>query len=90
MLGGNNGNPVHPAFLDENRIQFQTDASNKLQLFGSREFSSAFVSAVIIALNAMTLFKACYYAYHIAYGIVISFYWVSFAFLLECIFGFIG
>ncbi|KAF3944576.1 hypothetical protein CMV_028972 [Castanea mollissima] len=35
MLGGNNGNPVHPAFLDENRIQFQTDASNKLQLFGS-------------------------------------------------------
>ncbi|KAK7829520.1 E3 ubiquitin-protein ligase BOI-like [Quercus suber] len=35
MLGGNNGNPVHPAFLDENRFQFQTDASNKLQLFGS-------------------------------------------------------
>jgi len=90
MLGGNNGNPVHPAFLDENRFQFQTDASNKLQLFGSREFSSAFVSTVIIALNVMTLFNAYHYVYHIAYGIVISFYWGSFAFMLECIFGFIG
>lgn len=35
MLGGNNGNPLLPAFLDENRFQYQTDASNQLQLFSS-------------------------------------------------------
>jgi E3 ubiquitin-protein ligase BOI-like protein len=35
MLGGNNGNPMLPAFLDENRFQYQTNPSNKLQLFGS-------------------------------------------------------
>ncbi|KAE8023485.1 hypothetical protein FH972_009175 [Carpinus fangiana] len=35
MLGGNNGNPVLPAFLNENRFQYQTNASNQLQLFGS-------------------------------------------------------
>lgn len=34
MLGGNNGNPVVPVFLDENRFQYQTTASNQLQLFG--------------------------------------------------------
>ncbi|XVF85004.1 hypothetical protein PTKIN_Ptkin17bG0084200 [Pterospermum kingtungense] len=33
MLGGNNNNPVLPFFLDEN--QYQTNASNQLQLFGS-------------------------------------------------------
>ncbi|XWS34773.1 hypothetical protein CRYUN_Cryun21dG0066400 [Craigia yunnanensis] len=35
MLGGNNNNPVLPIFLDENRFQYQTNASNQLQLFGS-------------------------------------------------------
>ncbi|EOY00523.1 hypothetical protein QUC31_014240 [Theobroma cacao] len=35
MLGGNNSNPVLPSFLDENRFQYQTNASNQLQLFGS-------------------------------------------------------
>ncbi|XVF02484.1 hypothetical protein REPUB_Repub04eG0179100 [Reevesia pubescens] len=35
MLGGNNSNPVLPIFLDENRLQYQTNASNQLQLFGS-------------------------------------------------------
>ncbi|KAK2636515.1 hypothetical protein Ddye_031307 [Dipteronia dyeriana] len=35
MLGGNNGNPVLPVFLDENRFPYQTNASNQLQLFGS-------------------------------------------------------
>ncbi|XVF43979.1 hypothetical protein PTKIN_Ptkin02bG0083800 [Pterospermum kingtungense] len=35
MLGGNNSNPVLPFFLDENRLQYQTNASNQLQLFGS-------------------------------------------------------
>jgi hypothetical protein len=70
MLGGNNGNPMLPAFLDENRFQYQTNPSNKLQLFGSREFSHAFVTAVITVLNVMTLFNAYYCVYHIAYGIV--------------------
>ncbi|KAE8736348.1 ATP binding protein [Hibiscus syriacus] len=33
MLGGNNGNPVLPIFLDENHLQYQnqTNASNQLQ-----------------------------------------------------------
>lgn len=35
MLGGNNGNPVLPVFVDENRFQYQTNASNQLQLFGN-------------------------------------------------------
>ncbi|XP_041015548.1 BOI-related E3 ubiquitin-protein ligase 1-like [Juglans microcarpa x Juglans regia] len=35
MLGGNNGNLLLPAFLDENRFQYQTNASNQLQLFVS-------------------------------------------------------
>ncbi|XP_024023891.1 E3 ubiquitin-protein ligase BOI [Morus notabilis] len=35
MLGGNNGNPVLPMFLDENRFPYQTNASNQLQLFGN-------------------------------------------------------
>ncbi|XP_060969158.1 probable BOI-related E3 ubiquitin-protein ligase 3 isoform X1 [Cannabis sativa] len=35
MLGGNNGNPVLPVFLDENRFQYQTNTSNQLQLFGN-------------------------------------------------------
>ncbi|XWS63680.1 hypothetical protein CRYUN_Cryun06bG0122400 [Craigia yunnanensis] len=35
MLGGNNSNPVLPIFLDENRLQYQSNASNQLQLFGS-------------------------------------------------------
>lgn len=35
MLGGNNGNPVVPVFLDENSFQYQTNASNQLQLFGN-------------------------------------------------------
>lgn len=35
MLGGNNGNPVLPDFLDENRLHYQTNLSNHLQLFGN-------------------------------------------------------
>ncbi|KAL5537531.1 hypothetical protein UlMin_040260 [Ulmus minor] len=35
MLGGNNGNPVLPMFLDENRFPYPTNASNQLQLFGN-------------------------------------------------------
>ncbi|KAG6650837.1 hypothetical protein I3843_06G065300 [Carya illinoinensis] len=35
MLGGNNGKLLLPAFLDENRFQYQTNASNQLQLFVS-------------------------------------------------------
>ncbi|KAK9277304.1 hypothetical protein L1049_006844 [Liquidambar formosana] len=35
MLGGNNSNPVFPVFLDENRFQYPTTASNQLQLFGN-------------------------------------------------------
>lgn len=42
MLGGNNGNPVVPVFLDENRFQYPTNASNQLQLFGNGEFLLAF------------------------------------------------
>ncbi|CAI0434677.1 unnamed protein product [Linum tenue] len=35
MLGGNSGNPLLPVFLDENRIPYQNNASNQLQLFGN-------------------------------------------------------
>ncbi|KAK8522499.1 hypothetical protein V6N13_115466 [Hibiscus sabdariffa] len=35
MLGGNDSNPMLPICMDENRLQYQTDASNQLQLFGS-------------------------------------------------------
>ncbi|GAV61014.1 zf-C3HC4_3 domain-containing protein [Cephalotus follicularis] len=35
MLGGNDGNAVLPVFVDENRFQYQTNASNQLQLFGN-------------------------------------------------------
>ncbi|XWS69027.1 hypothetical protein CRYUN_Cryun04dG0144400 [Craigia yunnanensis] len=35
MFGGNNSNPVLPIFLDENRLQYQSNASNQLHLFGS-------------------------------------------------------
>ncbi|XP_048322465.1 E3 ubiquitin-protein ligase BOI isoform X1 [Ziziphus jujuba] len=35
MLGGNNGNPVLPMFLEENRFPYPTNASNQLQLFGN-------------------------------------------------------
>ncbi|XP_022997618.1 BOI-related E3 ubiquitin-protein ligase 1 [Cucurbita pepo subsp. pepo] len=35
MLGGNNGNGLLPVFQDENRNQYQTNASGQLQLFGS-------------------------------------------------------
>ena len=38
MLGGNNGNPVIPMFLDENRFPYPTNASNQLQLFGNGKF----------------------------------------------------
>lgn len=50
MLGGNNGNPVLPAFLNENRFQYQTNGSNQLQLFGSCEFSSALAYQFIIII----------------------------------------
>lgn len=36
MLGGNNGNPILPMFIDENRMAYhQTNVSNQLQLFGN-------------------------------------------------------
>ncbi|GLT86469.1 hypothetical protein SLE2022_046090 [Rubroshorea leprosula] len=35
MLGGNNGNPLLPDFLNENRFQYQTNTANHLQLFGN-------------------------------------------------------
>ncbi|XP_057509749.1 E3 ubiquitin-protein ligase BOI-like [Actinidia eriantha] len=35
MFGGNNNNTVLPMFLDENRLQFQANASNQLQLLGN-------------------------------------------------------
>ncbi|KAJ8758993.1 hypothetical protein K2173_003260 [Erythroxylum novogranatense] len=35
MLGGNNNNPLLPAFVDENRIPYQANTSNQLQLFGN-------------------------------------------------------
>ncbi|XP_044494737.1 probable BOI-related E3 ubiquitin-protein ligase 2 isoform X2 [Mangifera indica] len=35
MLGGNSGNPILPVFLDESRFQYQSNASNQLQLFGN-------------------------------------------------------
>ncbi|CAN0923975.1 Probable BOI-related E3 ubiquitin-protein ligase 3 [Linum grandiflorum] len=33
MLGGNSGNPMLPVFMDENRIPYQNNNSNQLQLF---------------------------------------------------------
>lgn len=50
MLGGDNCNPLLPAFLDENRIPYQANASNRLQLFGSCEFSSACLSTLIFRI----------------------------------------
>ncbi|GLT36581.1 hypothetical protein SLA2020_109500 [Shorea laevis] len=35
MLGGNNGNPLLPDFLNENRFQYQTNTVNRPQLFGN-------------------------------------------------------
>ncbi|XP_077244171.1 SBP (S-ribonuclease binding protein) family protein isoform X2 [Tasmannia lanceolata] len=35
MFGGDNGNSVFPVFLDENRFQYDTNASTQLQLFGN-------------------------------------------------------
>ncbi|KAF7829346.1 E3 ubiquitin-protein ligase BOI [Senna tora] len=35
MLGANNGNTMLPVFLDENQLQYQTNAANQLQLFGN-------------------------------------------------------
>ncbi|GKV22909.1 hypothetical protein SLEP1_g32720 [Rubroshorea leprosula] len=35
MLGGNNGNPLLPDFLNENRFQYQTNTANHLQLLGN-------------------------------------------------------
>ncbi|KAG8640141.1 BOI-related E3 ubiquitin-protein ligase 1 [Manihot esculenta] len=35
MLGGNSGNPLLPVFVDENRIPYQSNASNPLQLFSN-------------------------------------------------------
>ncbi|EEF37029.1 ATP binding protein, putative [Ricinus communis] len=33
MLGGNNSNPLLPVFVEDNRIPYQTNPSNQLQLF---------------------------------------------------------
>ncbi|MQM03331.1 hypothetical protein Taro_036113, partial [Colocasia esculenta] len=35
MFGGDNGNPVFPLFLGENQIQYDSNASTQLQLFGN-------------------------------------------------------
>nr|DAD34551.1 TPA_asm: hypothetical protein HUJ06_005191 [Nelumbo nucifera] len=35
MFGGDNGNPVFPVFLEENRFQYDSNASTQLQLFGN-------------------------------------------------------
>ncbi|XXG84014.1 hypothetical protein AAC387_Pa10g1631 [Persea americana] len=35
MFGGDNGKPVFPVFLEENRLQFDSNASTQLQLFGN-------------------------------------------------------
>ncbi|KAK1376570.1 E3 ubiquitin-protein ligase BOI [Heracleum sosnowskyi] len=35
MFGGKNGNTTVPVFLDENRVQYPTNISNQLQLFGN-------------------------------------------------------
>ncbi|KAI4328217.1 hypothetical protein L6164_020590 [Bauhinia variegata] len=35
MLGGNNGNPVLPVYLDDSHFHYQTNAANQLQLFGN-------------------------------------------------------
>ncbi|WCJ38470.1 SBP (S-ribonuclease binding protein) family protein [Euphorbia peplus] len=35
MLGGNNNNHLLPVFVDDNHIQYQTNQSNQLQLFGN-------------------------------------------------------
>lgn len=35
MLGGNNSNPLLPVFVDENRMPYQTNPSNQLQLFSN-------------------------------------------------------
>ncbi|KAE9597019.1 hypothetical protein Lal_00007514 [Lupinus albus] len=40
MLGGNNGNPVLPVFLDETQFRYQTNAANQLQLFGNLQAGS--------------------------------------------------
>ncbi|CAN1310903.1 Probable BOI-related E3 ubiquitin-protein ligase 3 [Linum perenne] len=35
MLGGNSGNPLLPVFMDDNRLPYQNNASNQLQLFSN-------------------------------------------------------
>ncbi|XP_050208031.1 probable BOI-related E3 ubiquitin-protein ligase 2 isoform X1 [Mercurialis annua] len=35
MLGGNNSNPLLPVFVDDNRIPYQPNPSNQLQLFNN-------------------------------------------------------
>ncbi|XP_058087878.1 probable BOI-related E3 ubiquitin-protein ligase 2 [Magnolia sinica] len=35
MFGGDNGNPLFPVFLEENRFQYDSNASTQLQLFGN-------------------------------------------------------
>lgn len=40
MLGGNSGNPLLPVFVDENRMPYQSNASNPLQLFSNCKFST--------------------------------------------------
>lgn len=54
MLGGNNGNPVVPVFLDENRFQYQTTASNQLQLFGKCNLVSH--SIIILPFVCLIIF----------------------------------
>lgn len=45
MFGGvNNGNPAFPAFMEENRFQYDMSSLPQLQLFGECEFSQLFIS----------------------------------------------
>ncbi|CAN1310905.1 Probable BOI-related E3 ubiquitin-protein ligase 3 [Linum perenne] len=40
MLGGNSGNPLLPVFMDDNRLPYQNNASNQLQLFSNHAVST--------------------------------------------------
>lgn len=55
MFGGKNCNTTAPVFLDENRVQHHSNASNQLQLFGNSKyyFSEEYISFLIYKLNEL-------------------------------------
>ena len=71
MLGGNNGNPVLPVFLDETQFRYQTNAANQLQLFGNREFSH--LGHVMIRL----LVRCCCYIGYLFFVLLNLFFCLS-------------